>query len=34
MKQSGTISVVLEGKDGKFYRADKSLQVALGGCEG
>ncbi|MGZ5207648.1 MAG: thiosulfate oxidation carrier protein SoxY [Sulfuricurvum sp.] len=34
LKQSGTIMVVVEGKDGKLYSAKKSLSVALGGCEG
>jgi sulfur-oxidizing protein SoxY len=34
MKKSGTITVVVEGKDGKFYSAKKTLDVALGGCEG
>lgn len=34
LKQSGTIIVVVEGKDGKLYSAKKSLNVALGGCEG
>jgi len=34
MKESGTITVVVEGKDGKFYTASKTLDVALGGCEG
>ncbi len=34
MKKSGSVIVVLEGTDGKFYTAKKSLQVALGGCEG
>jgi sulfur-oxidizing protein SoxY len=34
MKKSGTITVVVEGKDGKFYSAKKTLEVALGGCEG
>ena len=34
MKQSGAVTVVVEGKDGKFYKASKSLEVALGGCEG
>ncbi len=34
MKKSGTISVVVEGKDGKLYVGKKSLEVALGGCEG
>ncbi len=34
MKKSGSITVVVEGKDGKYYMASKSLEVALGGCEG
>ncbi len=34
MKKSGTITVVVEGKDGKLYSASKTLSVALGGCEG
>jgi len=34
MKASGTITVVVEGKDGKLYSAKKTLDVALGGCEG
>ena len=34
MKKSGTITVIVEGKDGKFYSAKKTLEVALGGCEG
>jgi len=34
MKKSGTITVLVEGKDGKFYSAKKTLEVALGGCEG
>ncbi len=34
MKKSGTISAVVEGKDGKLYSGSKSLEVALGGCEG
>ena len=34
LKQSGTIIVVVEGQDGKLYSAKKSLNVALGGCEG
>jgi sulfur-oxidizing protein SoxY len=34
MKKSGTITVVVEGKDGKFYSKSFSLEVALGGCEG
>lgn len=34
MKKSGTITVVVEGTDGKLYSAKKTLDVALGGCEG
>jgi len=34
MAASGTITAVLEGKDGKFYIGKKTLEVALGGCEG
>lgn len=34
MGKSGTITVVVEGKDGKLYSAKKTLEVALGGCEG
>ncbi len=34
MKKSGTITTVVEGKDGKFYTTKLSLEVALGGCEG
>jgi sulfur-oxidizing protein SoxY len=34
MKKSGTITAVLEGKDGKFYTGKVTLEVALGGCEG
>jgi len=34
MKQSGNVYVVVEGKDGKFSMAKKSIEVALGGCEG
>lgn len=34
MGKSGTITVVVEGKDGKLYAAKKTLDVALGGCEG
>ena len=33
MKASGTISVILEGRDGKLYSARKTLDVALGGCD-
>ena len=31
---NGTITVIVEGTDGKFYMGKKSLQVAKGGCEG
>jgi len=34
MKASGTITAIVEGKDGKFYLGKQSLEVALGGCEG
>ncbi len=34
MKGSGEITIVAEGKDGKFYKTSKKLEVALGGCEG
>jgi sulfur-oxidizing protein SoxY len=34
MGQSGTITVVAEGTDGKLYAAKVTLDVALGGCEG
>jgi len=34
MAKSGTITVIVEGQDGKLYRATKTLEVALGGCEG
>jgi len=34
MKKSGSITIVAEGKDGKFYKTSKSIEVALGGCEG
>ena len=34
MAKSGTISVVAEGIDGKYYTVSQSLKVAEGGCEG
>jgi len=34
MKKSGTITAIVEGKDGKFYSTKLALEVALGGCEG
>ena len=34
MGKSGTITVVVEGTDGKLYSAKQTLEVALGGCEG
>ena len=30
----GTVTAVVEGKDGKFYVGKKTLDVAKGGCEG
>lgn len=29
-----TITAIIEGKDGKLYRGTRTLDVALGGCEG
>ncbi len=34
MKKSGSVYAVAQGKDGKLYYAKKTLEVALGGCEG
>ena len=34
MKKSGTITAIVQGKDGKLYSGSKTLDVALGGCEG
>jgi sulfur-oxidizing protein SoxY len=34
MGKPGTITVVVEGQDGKLYAAKQKLNVALGGCEG
>lgn len=34
MRGNGAITAVVEGKDGKLYMTSKSLEVALGGCEG
>jgi len=34
MKKTGSVTVILEGVDGKFYSAKSSFKVALGGCEG
>ncbi len=34
MASSGTITIVAQGNDGKLYAAKKTLDVALGGCEG
>jgi len=34
MASSGTITIVAQGNDGKLYAAQKTLDVALGGCEG
>lgn len=34
MKGSGTVTAVLQGKDGKLYSNEVYIEVALGGCEG
>ncbi len=34
MAKSGSVTVIGEGTDGKFYKVSKKLEVALGGCEG
>jgi sulfur-oxidizing protein SoxY len=34
MGKPGTVTIVAEGTDGKLYAAKKTLDVALGGCEG
>ena len=34
MKKSGSITAIVEGKDGKLYSKKLTLEVALGGCEG
>jgi len=34
MKASGTISAIIEGQDGKFYKGVITIEVAKGGCEG
>ncbi|MEA3434014.1 MAG: thiosulfate oxidation carrier protein SoxY [Campylobacterota bacterium] len=34
MGKSGTVTIVVEGLDGKLYVAKQSLEVAAGGCEG
>ena len=34
MKVSGTITAIVEGQDGKFYKGAISIEVAKGGCEG
>jgi sulfur-oxidizing protein SoxY len=34
MGKSGSVFVVAQGTDGKLYAAKKTLDVALGGCEG
>ncbi len=31
---NGTVTAIVEGKDGKFYKGTVSLNVAKGGCEG
>jgi Ca-activated chloride channel homolog len=34
MAQSGTLTAVVEGKDGKLYKAEQKVEIALGGCDG
>jgi len=34
MKASGTITAIVEGQDGKFYKGAITIEVAKGGCEG
>ena len=34
MAKTGTVTIVVEGKDGKLYSAKKKFDVAKGGCEG
>jgi sulfur-oxidizing protein SoxY len=34
MGKPGSITIVVEGEDGKLYAAKQTLDVALGGCEG
>jgi sulfur-oxidizing protein SoxY len=34
MKTSGTITAIVEGQDGKFYKGAITIEVAKGGCEG
>lgn len=34
MAESGTVMVLVEGKDGKIYMAKATTEVAAGGCEG
>jgi sulfur-oxidizing protein SoxY len=34
MKASGTITTIVQTTDGKLYSGKKTLEVALGGCEG
>lgn len=34
MKGDGSMTVIVEDKDGKLHSVSKSLQVAKGGCEG
>ncbi|MCB4742704.1 MAG: thiosulfate oxidation carrier protein SoxY [Sulfurovum sp.] len=31
---NGVVTVIVEGKDGKFYKGTVALKVAKGGCEG
>lgn len=34
MGGSGTIFVVVQGQDGKFYKSEKKVTASAGGCEG
>jgi sulfur-oxidizing protein SoxY len=34
MGKPGSITIIVEGQDGKLYGAKQTLDVALGGCEG
>ena len=34
MGKSGTITAVVEGTDGNYYSGTRTLEVALGGCDG
>ncbi|HIC43773.1 MAG TPA: DUF3520 domain-containing protein [Sulfurimonas sp.] len=34
MANSGTLRVVVQGRDGQLYTTHKTIQIALGGCDG